>query len=328
MQAELDAILRQYDAHQVFVIASARSAQPLPFPTYRLEEDGEQAKTLANAEKIWLWLTGQGATRKALLINVGGGSVSDLGGFVAATYLRGIDYINIPTTLLAMVDASVGGKTAVNLGGLKNRVGVFYPPKAVLTDVSFLSTLPADEMLSGWGEILKCALLESEASWNKALRALEHYMEHPQAAVDGEVMAAARAYKERVVAQDPKEEGWRKVLNFGHTVGHALEEKTQAKHGYCVVWGMAAELYLSVTKAGCPREVLTTLGHVMLSYFGRPQCNCKEMSELTDLMRKDKKNLRESDINFTLLRQVGEPLINQTATDDEIREGIEYLFSL
>ena len=327
MRAELDAILHKYDANQVFAIVSARSAQPLLIPTYKLE-DGEEAKSLENAEKIWLWLTEQGATRKALLINIGGGSVCDLGGFVAATYLRGIDYINIPTTLLAMVDAAIGGKTAVNLGGLKNRVGAFYPPKAVLTDGEFLRTLPTEEMLSGWGEILKCALLESEESWHKSLNALERYMADTKADMDMSIVATARNYKERIVAKDPRESGLRKVLNFGHTVGHALEEKTQARHGYCVLWGMIAELYLSVMKLGCPKEVLTQLSQVMLNYYGRLQCNCKEVGELVDLMRKDKKNLREDEINFTLLRQVGEPVINQTASSEEIKEGIEYLFSL
>lgn len=327
MRAELDAILRNYDAKQVFVIRSARVAYPLLFPSYELE-DGEDAKSLENAEKIWQWLTAQGATRKALLINVGGGSICDLGGFVAATYLRGIDYINIPTTLLAMVDAAIGGKTAVNLGGLKNRVGVFYPPKAVLIDEIFLRTLPVEEMLSGWGEILKCALLESADSWHKALIGLEQYMADTKAVVNMDIVNTARNYKEKVVAQDLREEGLRKVLNFGHTVGHALEEKTHAKHGYCVLWGMIVELYLSVVKLGCPKEVLTELSHVMLSYYGRPECNCKERAELVNLMRKDKKNLREEEINFTLLRQVGEPMINQTADEAEIMEGIEYLFSL
>ena len=327
MQAELDAILGQYEADQVFAIRSARVAYPMLNSSYELE-DGEEAKSLANAEKIWRWLTEQGATRKALLINIGGGSICDLGGFVAATYLRGIDYINIPTTLLAMVDAAIGGKTAVNLDGLKNRVGAFYPPKAVLTDGSYLSTLPTEEMLSGWGEILKCGLLESEERWHQYTSALEQYISEREAVMDMEVVAAARAYKEQIVAEDPRESGLRKVLNFGHTVGHALEEKTQARHGYCVLWGMIAELYLSVIKLGCPREVLSELSSLMLNYYGRPQCNCREMEELVDLMRKDKKNATEDAITFTLLRRVGEPAINQTATIDEIREGIEYLFSL
>lgn len=327
MQAELDAILRQYDAKQVFAIRSARVAYPLLNSSYELE-DGETAKSLSNAEKIWRWLTEQGATRKALLINVGGGSICDLGGFVAATYLRGIDYINIPTTLLAMVDAAVGGKTAVNLDGLKNRVGAFYPPKAVLTDGAFLRSLPTAEMLSGWGEIIKCALLDSEDALNKALQALEMYMADNDADMNMDIVSAARGFKERIVAQDPTEQGLRKVLNFGHTVGHALEEKTQARHGYCVLWGMVAELYLSVIKLGFPKDVLTKLCHVMLNYYGRPQCNCKDVSELVDLMRKDKKNTREGEINFTLLRNVGEPVINQTASEAEINEGIEYLFSL
>lgn len=327
MQAELDAILGQYDANQVFAIRSARVAYPLLKSSYELE-DGEAAKSLSNAEKIWRWLTEQGATRKALLINVGGGSICDLGGFVAATYLRGIDYINIPTTLLAMVDAAIGGKTAVNLDGLKNRVGAFYPPKAVLTDAAFLRSLPVEEMLSGWGEIIKCAMLESEEALDIVLRALESYMSDDKAVMDMQIVAAARGFKERIVAQDPTEQGLRRVLNFGHTAGHALEEKTQARHGYCVLWGIIVELYLSVVKLGCEKDVLTKLSHVMLSYYGRPQCNCKDVSELVELMRKDKKNSREEEINFTLLRNVGEPVINQTASEAEINEGIEYLFSL
>lgn len=327
MQAELDAILGQYEADQVFAIRSARVAYPMLKSSYELE-DGEAAKSLSNAEKIWRWLTEQGATRKALLVNVGGGSICDLGGFVAATYLRGIDYINIPTTLLAMVDAAVGGKTAVNLDGLKNRVGAFYPPKAVLTDATFLRSLPVEEMLSGWGEILKCALLESEEALDRTLRALELYISDDKAVMDMNIVAAARSFKERIVAQDPTEQGLRKVLNFGHTIGHALEAKTKARHGYCVLWGMIVELYLSVVKLGCKKDVLTKLSHVMLSYYGRPQCNCKEVTELVELMRKDKKNSREEEINFTLLRNVGEPVINQTANEAEINEGIEYLFSL
>lgn len=326
MQAELATFLQQYDANQVFVIRSVRSAYPMRFPTFELK-DGEDAKSLSVAEKIWMWLTEQRATRKALLINIGGGTTCDLGGFVAATYLRGIDYINIPTTLLAMVDAAIGGKTGVNLGGLKNRVGAFYPPKLVITDSSFLQTLPTEEVLSGYGEIIKCALLESEERFSAALNSLERYIEE-KADVDMDIIAAAREYKEHVVAQDPQERDWRKVLNFGHTAGHALEEKTRARHGYCVVWGMIVELYLSVIKLGCSKEPLTKLSQIMLTYYGRPNCNCKQSSELVDLMYKDKKNDCAQEINFTLLRNIGEPAINQTATVEEIREGIEYLFSL
>ncbi len=326
MPAELELILRQYDARQVFVIRSARVAYSLPFLSYELG-DGEEAKSLSEAEKLWTWLTANGATRRSLLISIGGGSVCDLVGFVAATYLRGIDYVNIPTTLLAMVDAAVGGKTAVNLGGLKNRVGAFHMPKAVITDCSFLSSLPAEEVLSGLGEIIKCGLLESKERFYASLRALEQFVESGES-VDEDIIAAARKYKERVVAQDPTEQGWRKVLNLGHTAGHALEEKTHAKHGYCVAWGLIVELYLSAVKLGLNKDVLTQLSHSVIGYYGRPQCNCKEVDELVELMRKDKKNDREEEINFTLLREVGEPEINQRASEKEIREGIEYLFSL
>ena len=169
--------------------------------------------------------------------------------------------------------------------------------------------------------------MESEERFSAVLNSLERYIEE-KADVDTDIIAAAREYKERVVAQDPQERDWRKVLNFGHTAGHALEEKTRARHGYCVVWGMIVELYLSVIKLGCSKEPLTKLSQIMLTYYGRPNCNCKQSSELVDLMYKDKKNDCAQEINFTLLRNVGEPAINQTATVEEIREGIEYLFSL
>ena len=149
-----------------------------------------------------------------------------------------------------------------------------------------------------------------------------------ESVMDMSIVDAARKYKERVVSDDLRENGLRKVLNFGHTIGHALEEKTHARHGYCVLWGMVAELYMSVIKAGCPKDVLTQLSRVMLDYYGRPQCNCREKDELVDLMRKDKKNASEEAITFTLLRGVGEPVINQTATVEEIRDGIDYLFCL
>ena len=149
-----------------------------------------------------------------------------------------------------------------------------------------------------------------------------------ESVMDMSIVDAARKYKERVVSDDLRESGLRKVLNFGHTIGHALEEKTHARHGYCVLWGMVAESYLSVIKVGCPKDVLTQLSRVMLDYYGRPQCNCREKDELVDLMRKDKKNASEEAITFTLLRGVGEPVINQTATVEEIRDGIDYLFSL
>ena len=329
----LEDIVAQYDKAQVFVVGDERlrltgdGLAELPYPTMWIEAT-EESKNIDTACRIWAWLTEQGATRKALLINIGGGVISDLGGFVAATYLRGIDYINIPTTLLAMVDAAVGGKTGVNLGGLKNRIGAFHMPKAVLIEPAFLQTLPKDELLSGYAEVLKTALLSDEKTFAFALANIDVLATLAPLSRLSLLIESSRAYKESIVIQDPTETGLRKVLNFGHTVGHALEEKTHAKHGYCVLWGMIAELYLSVVLLGCPKEPLQQLTKVMLDYYGRPNCNCKEQKELIALMRKDKKNVRESAINFTLLQKAGDPKINQVASEDLIEEALDYLFSL
>lgn len=356
--SSLEDILTPYDSSQVFVLCDESLLADgerllvnggLPYPTMAVHAS-EENKSLETVIRVWNWLTEQGATRKALLINVGGGVTCDIGGFVAATYMRGIDYINIPTTLLAMVDAAIGGKTGVNLYQrpttndqrpilLKNRVGAFHLPKAVLIEPAFLQTLPKDELLSGYAEVLKTALLIGEEAFAKSLIVLENnpaiFETQPRRYRDA-LINECRAYKESIVAQDPTETGLRKVLNFGHTVGHALEESgvrshesgLRSKHGYCVLWGMIAELYLSVVLLGCPKEPLQQLTKVMLDYYGRPSCNCKEQKELIDLMRKDKKNACESAINFTLLQKAGDPKINQVASEEVIEEALDYLFSI
>ncbi|MBO4665857.1 MAG: 3-dehydroquinate synthase [Paludibacteraceae bacterium] len=335
----LQDILQQYDHAQVFVLCDERlrvtderlrvtgdGLRELSFPTFFIHAS-EQNKSLDTVACIWNWLSEHGATRKALLINIGGGVTTDLGGFAAATYLRGIDYINIPTTLLAMVDASIGGKTGVNLGGLKNRAGAFHMPKAVLIEPAFLQTLPAEELLSGYAEVLKTTLLHSEQAFAQALVALDELTTTRH--IDRKLIEACKQYKESIVAQDPTETGLRKVLNFGHTVGHAIEEAANdQRHGYCVLWGMIAELYLSVALLNCPKEPLQQLTRVMLDYYGRPNCNCKQQHKLIDLMRKDKKNADAKAINFTLLKKAGDPIINQVAADEVIEEALDYLFSL
>ena len=329
---------------KIFVLIDSKVAElwkpALPYPTMTVEAN-EANKNIATVMQVWQWLTEQSATRDAILVNIGGGVVCDLGGFAAATYLRGIDYINIPTTLLAMVDAATGGKTGVNLKMLKNRVGAFRMPKAVIIEPAFLETLPQEELLSGYGEVLKTALLTGEKAYAEAIAILESAVCDRNVKI-GEMIEKCRRYKEGIVAQDPEEKGLRKVLNFGHTVGHAIEESQASKvksqeliaesrkplHGYCVVWGMVAELYLSVVLLGCPKEPLQQLVRVMLAYYGRPQCNCKEQGELVALMRKDKKNASSDAINFTLLKKAGDPIINQVAEPKVIEEALDYLFSL
>ena len=295
----------------------------------------EADKSLETVTKIWDGFFEQGLTRRGLVIAVGGGVLTDMVGFACATYKRGVDYVNIPTTLLAMIDASSGGKTGINYHGLKNSIGAFYPPVETLIWPGWLKTLPAKEMLSGFGEMLKTALLDEGANGLRDEGLWERLLQYDLERMDIEALtpliADCVAVKEQIVAADPKEEGLRKVLNFGHTFGHALEEitvKGVMPHGYAVVYGMIAELYLSVTKTGCPKEPLQQLTQIMLHYYGKPQCKCSEREKLIALMQQDKKNERAAEINCTLLRMVGEPVINQVITAEEANEALDYLFSL
>ena len=294
----------------------------------------ETAKLLETVQQIWDFFFAQGLTRRALVIAIGGGVLTDMIGFAAATYKRGIDYVNIPTTLLAMIDASSGGKTGINYHGLKNSIGAFAQPVETLIWPGWLKTLPAKEFLSGFGELIKTGLISNDGSiWNQLL---QYDLDRMDIEDLTPLIAQGIAVKERIVAADPKEEGLRKVLNLGHTFGHAIEEVTgdglqvtgAMPHGYAVVYGLIAELYLSVIKLGCPKEPLQQLTQIMLHYYGKPQCKCSEREQLIRLMQQDKKNERAAEINCTLIRSVGQPVINQVITPDEANEAFDYLFSL
>ena len=276
--------------------------------------------------QIWDWFFELGLTRRDEVVAVGGGALTDMVGFACATYKRGVPYVNVPTTLLAMVDASTGGKTGINYRGLKNSIGVFAAPKETIIDTKWLETLPVKEMLSGFGEMLKTGLLDA-ALWPDVL---QYDLETMPLDDLKPLITRCVDVKERFVHADPHEEGLRKVLNLGHTFGHALEEVSLGTmpHGYAVVYGLIAELYLSVTKLNCPKEPLQQLTQVMLHYYGRPQCKCSDREKLVRLMQQDKKNERAAEINCTLLRGVGEPVINQVITPDEALEALDYLFSL
>jgi 3-dehydroquinate synthase len=291
---------------------------------------GESHKTLATVEHIWTSLYAHHATRDALLINLGGGMVTDLGGFAAATYMRGIRYLNIPTSLLAMVDASSGGKTGFNYHGVKNMIGAFAPPLETVIHLPFIESLSVEEWLSGYAEMLKHSLLDNEVHWNSLL-ALD--VNDTKCSLSADLLEQNIAVKARIVAADPTEKGLRKLLNFGHTVGHAIEEAYHAEgkdvpHGYCVLWGMVAELYLSVVKMGLSKEVLTQMSHVMLAYYGRPECSCKEREQLVEWMMRDKKNKVVGEISFSLLRAIGDGVVDQTVSREQLDEALEYVFSL
>ena len=314
---------KSYNRDQIVVVIDDKLSYESPYPPLRLSID-DAHKSLETVTQIWDFLLEHRITRRGLMICIGGGVLTDIGGFAAATYKRGIDYINVPTTLLAMVDASSGGKTGINYKGLKNCIGCFAPPKETIIDTQWLKTLSTLEMLSGFGEIFKTGLLDSEL-WVQVLR---YDLEAMNTDALQSLIEACVAEKERIVKADPREDGLRKVLNLGHTFGHALEEISGIPHGYAVVYGLIAELYLSVIKLGCPKEPLQQLTQIMLHYYGKPQCKCSNREPLIALMQQDKKNERAEEINCTLLKEIGSPVINQVISPEEAKEALEYLFSL
>ena len=268
---------------------------------------GDVHKTLETLASVWQILSDKGASRHSLLINLGGGMVTDLGGFAAATFKRGFAYINVPTTLLAMVDASVGGKTGINFNGLKNEVGVF------------LRSLDAQNFFSGYAEMLKHGLISNEAHWAELLNFNTDLIDYKYLK---KLVGESVQVKENIVEQDPFEHGIRKALNLGHTVGHAFESLALAEnrpvlHGYAVAWGIVCELYLSHLKTGFPKEKMRQTIQFIKENYGSFTFDCKQYEQLYALMLHDKKNTAGV-INFTLLKEIGDISINQTADKDQI----------
>lgn len=282
-------------------------------------------KTLETLAHVWKELGDKGGTRHSLMLNVGGGMVTDLGGFAASTFKRGIAYINIPTTLLAMVDASVGGKTGINFNGLKNEVGAFRPAKSVLIDTDFLRTLDYQNLASGYAEMVKHGLISTTAHWAELLNFDLRQVDYEALQT---LVAKSVQIKEDIVEQDPLEHGIRKALNLGHTVGHAfeslaLEENRPHLHGYAVAWGMVCELYLSCLKTGFPQEQMRQTIRFIRDTYGTFAFDCKHYDRLYSFMTHDKKNTSGT-INFTLLGGIGDIRINQTATRQEIDDMFDF----
>ena len=281
-------------------------------------------KNLDSLSHVWQALSEGGATRHTLLINIGGGMVTDLGGFAASTFKRGINYINIPTTLLSMVDASVGGKTGINLFGLKNEIGVFNNAKSVILDTEFLKTLDTENLLSGYAEMLKHGLIKDTKMLGELL---SFDIEKPDLAQLQRMVAESVAVKQHIVTEDPTEKGIRKALNLGHTAGHAFEsfalKHTPVLHGYAVAWGLIVELYLSAIKTGFPTDKMRQTVRFILDHYGKMNITCDDYPTLLELMTHDKKNIAGI-INFTLLGGVGDILIDQTATKEEIYEAFDF----
>ena len=283
-------------------------------------------KTLESLSHVWSELQRMGATRHSLMVNLGGGMVTDLGGFAASTFKRGIPYINIPTTLLSMVDASVGGKTGINFGGLKNEIGVFNNARSVILDTTFLRTMDHENICSGYAEMLKHGLINNEKMWAELLNfSLEIKVESLE--LLGRMVSDSVAVKQRIVTEDPTEHGIRKALNLGHTAGHAFEslalERKPVLHGYAVAWGLIVELYLCCVKTGFPQDKMRQTVAFIKENYGRMAITCDDYPHLIELMHHDKKNEGNS-INFTLLGGIGDIRINQTATEEEIMEALDF----
>lgn len=282
-------------------------------------------KTLDTLVAVWEALQQGGATRHSLLINLGGGMVTDLGGFAASTFKRGINFINIPTTLLAMVDASVGGKTGVNFGGLKNEIGVFNEANTVILNTDWLKTLDTANIRSGYAEMLKHGLIADEKMWAELIN---YNLAEPDLLMLSGMVGRSVCVKERIVEEDPHEKGIRKALNLGHTFGHAFEawalEHRPILHGYAVAFGLIAELYLSVVKTGFPTERMRQTVSFIRTYYGALPITCNDYARLIELMHHDKKN-RGDEINVTLLGGIGDIRINQSVSEEEVKEALDFV---
>ena len=287
---------------------------------------GEEKKSVQTLVSVWEQMEQIGASRHSLMLCLGGGVVSDLGGMAAACYKRGIDCVNIPTTLLSMIDASAGGKTGVNFLGLKNEIGLIRQPKAIFLYLPYLKTLPQAEMRSGYAEMLKHALLTNRKVL--ALHLLYNWAEPDLRALNPLIEESLRV-KGEIVSQDPHDHGPRKALNLGHTFGHAFEEYFLQKsaplpHCYCVAWGLVAALYASAIVTGLQTDVLHQVAHYIFELYGRPEILCRDYDALYKLMEHDKKSTGQ-EVRFVLLEDVGRPQIDVVLEKNCIFEALDFL---
>jgi len=339
LEDELGKILCRYPENKFFLVTEQNCDQfcvPLISNTPGFKHfkkivipSGEENKKLSSVEKIWLFLSQNGADRKSLVVNLGGGMLTDLGSFAASTMKRGMDFVNIPTTLLAQVDASVGGKTGFNFNGLKNEIGVINQPNTVLIDTRFLKTIDYQNFISGYAEIIKHGLINSpehlEEVRNFDLINIDYVL------LRG-IIARSVAIKDSFVFRDPNEHNIRKALNFGHTIGHAfesfaLETDHPILHGFAVAYGMIAELYLSYKNCNLPLATLNELSDWLIKIYGKYAIDEDHFEAFYQLMTHDKKN-EGTRVNFTLIPSIGEVAINQNCDKNLIFEALNFYKSL
>ena len=332
VQAAIERLTASTDHNLTVWIADVNTARLLPTPPRHLITipDGDENKTLATVTSVWDEMERMGATRHSLVINLGGGMMTDLGGFAAATFKRGVRFINVPTTLLSAVDAAVGGKTGINYHELKNEIGAFAPASDVIISTRFFDTLPIEEMKSGFAEVIKHAMLSDR---DEFLRLLDHDFNAPINHDDLlERLRRSVQVKVDIVARDPNEQGERKALNLGHTIGHAFESLAIKRgkpvpHGYAVAWGLVTEAVLSHIKLKFPSEDVHLLGNFVRDNYRDFPFTCDDYDELLDLMRHDKKS-RDGEITCTLLTTIGDYCIDQTLTPDDVTAALDILRDL
>ena len=294
-------------------------------------EGGEHCKSLETAGILWQNIHQHGAGRNSLIINLGGGVVTDLGGFVAGGFQRGIRYFNVPTSLIGQADAAIGGKTAVNLGNIKNQVGFFYPPVGVFVFPGFLKTLPRNHLRSGLAEIIKSAILSDQKNWRKLLNhPVGNLLDEPS---DGllwkKLIVGAISYKVRLVVKDFKERNIRKALNFGHTIGHAFESYSMTDghqpllHGEAVAAGMICAVWLSCLKTGLVNNAMKEIRDYLVAGFNPVPFAREDIPKIMEIMKFDKKN-DNGKFCFTLLSSIGSPRINVNCGPDEVTEALLY----
>ncbi|BCY29141.1 3-dehydroquinate synthase [Flavobacterium okayamense] len=287
-------------------------------------EAGEQFKNIETCAQVWQALIDLGGDRKSIVLNLGGGVITDIGGFIACTFKRGIEFINIPTTLLGMVDAAIGGKNGVDLGVLKNQIGIIREPKAVLVDTSFLDSLPASEMRSGLAEMLKHGLISDKTYWDK-FKSLSSLNTEDL----NELIHQSVQIKNTIVSEDLTENGIRKALNFGHTLGHAIEsyclenpEKPTLLHGHAVAIGMILESYISKEKGLLSNEEYYEIKYIISEYFDKVDFTKEDINQIIDLLIFDKKN-EFGKVQFALLEGIGKIKINEYCDNDLIFKAFE-----
>lgn len=334
---ELSSYLSSHKHDQIFVLCDTNTReQCLPLLetaltgrdfTYITIEAGDTHKDIKQVSSIWEILSKNGASRNSLLINIGGGMVTDLGGFAGATFKRGLHNLNIPTTLMASVDAAIGGKTGINFNGLKNEIGSFYHPDCVMIDCTFLKTLDHDNLLSGYAEMIKHGLISNKEAYHDVLA-----FDIEQKEIDieklNDLVRTSVAIKERIVEEDPKEMGIRKALNFGHTVGHALESLSFSGnhpilHGHAVAAGMVSELYMSHKTCGMPVEIMRQVTNFIKEHYPAFVFSCDDYEIIYELMTHDKKN-EGGHIYFTLLGGIGDIRINQQVKKELVLESLDF----